>query len=140
MNDSVPHILLLQLWISSCECDCFPAVQADDGFQVEMVMRLQCKNLSWAWIYIQASKSPESHELSCTNFIIRYEKTHCFKKQFSLLELFFFMNSNVKLTHCFALSVKQRLHIYGQKSAAMPSGRRFWPIPAFLQLSKRLIC
>lgn len=51
-------------------------VQADDGFQVEIVLRLQCKDLSWTWIYIQANKDSECQGISCTNFIIRYDKLH----------------------------------------------------------------
>lgn len=51
-------------------------MQADEGFQVEMVLRLQCKDLSWTWIYIQANKDPDCQGLSCTNFIIRYGPPH----------------------------------------------------------------
>ncbi|KAK7902208.1 hypothetical protein WMY93_018977 [Mugilogobius chulae] len=43
-------------------------VQADDGYQLQMVLRLQRKDLSWAWIYIRANKEPQS--ISCTNYII----------------------------------------------------------------------
>ncbi|XP_072293509.1 neuronal PAS domain-containing protein 4-like [Eucyclogobius newberryi] len=43
-------------------------VQADDGYQLQMVLRLQCKDLSWAWIYIRANKELQS--ISCTNYII----------------------------------------------------------------------
>ncbi|CAL9688140.1 unnamed protein product [Knipowitschia caucasica] len=43
-------------------------VQADSGFQLQMVLRLQCKDLSWTWIYIRASK--EAQSIRCTNFII----------------------------------------------------------------------
>lgn len=46
-------------------------VQADEGFRVEMVLRLQCKDLSWTWIYIQANKDSECQGISCTNLIIR---------------------------------------------------------------------
>lgn len=49
-------------------------VQADDGLRVEMVLRLQCKDLSWAWIYTQANKNPGCEGVSCTNFIIRYDQ------------------------------------------------------------------
>lgn len=51
----------------------FLPVQADEGFQVEMVLRLQCKDLSWTWVYIQASKDSGCQSLSCTNFLIRYD-------------------------------------------------------------------
>uniref|UniRef100_A0A3B4AP83 Uncharacterized protein n=1 Tax=Periophthalmus magnuspinnatus TaxID=409849 RepID=A0A3B4AP83_9GOBI len=43
-------------------------VQTDDGSQLQMVLRLQCKDLSWVWIYIRANKEPQS--ISCTNYII----------------------------------------------------------------------
>ncbi|XP_068597675.1 neuronal PAS domain-containing protein 4-like [Brachionichthys hirsutus] len=45
-------------------------MEADEGFQVEMVLRLQCNDLSWTWLYIQANKDPECQRLCCTNFII----------------------------------------------------------------------
>nr|XP_020452535.1 neuronal PAS domain-containing protein 4-like [Monopterus albus] len=45
-------------------------MQADEGFQVEMVLRLQCKDLSWTWIYIQANKDSECQGISCTNYFI----------------------------------------------------------------------
>lgn len=59
-------------------------VQADEGFRLEMVLRLQCKDLSWTWVYIQASKDSGCQSLSCTNFLIRYEDLH------QLFPLFFF--------------------------------------------------
>ncbi|XP_042358571.1 neuronal PAS domain-containing protein 4-like [Plectropomus leopardus] len=43
-------------------------MKADEGCQVEMVLRLQCKDLSWMWIYIRANKDCQG--VSCTNFII----------------------------------------------------------------------
>lgn len=49
----------------------FLPVQADEGFQVEMVLRLQRVDLSWSWIYIRANKDSECQAISCTNFIIR---------------------------------------------------------------------
>uniref|UniRef100_A0A668AQM6 Neuronal PAS domain protein 4 like n=1 Tax=Myripristis murdjan TaxID=586833 RepID=A0A668AQM6_9TELE len=45
-------------------------MQADEGFQVEMVLRLQHKDLSWTWVYVRASKDSERQEVSCTNYII----------------------------------------------------------------------
>lgn len=53
---------------------CFHPVQAEDGFQVEMVLRFQCKDLSWTWLYIRTSKDSGCQGLTCTNFIIRYDK------------------------------------------------------------------
>lgn len=55
-------------------CSLSRTVQADEGFQVEMVLRLQCKDLSWTWIYIQANKDSECQGMSCANFIIRYDE------------------------------------------------------------------
>lgn len=45
-------------------------MQADEDVQVEMVLRLQCKDLLWTWTYIQAKKSPERRGLECHTFII----------------------------------------------------------------------
>ncbi|KAK2824070.1 hypothetical protein Q5P01_021245 [Channa striata] len=45
-------------------------VQADEGFEVEMVLRLQCKDLSWTWSYIRANKDSECQAISCTNYMI----------------------------------------------------------------------
>ncbi|XP_078128700.1 neuronal PAS domain-containing protein 4-like [Sander vitreus] len=55
----------------SLSADCHRSLmQADDGFQVEMVLRLQCKDLSWTWVYIRANKDSECQSVSCANFII----------------------------------------------------------------------
>ncbi|XP_061913577.1 neuronal PAS domain-containing protein 4-like [Entelurus aequoreus] len=43
-------------------------LQADEGIQLRMVLRLQCKDLSWTWCYICANK--EATYIFCTNFII----------------------------------------------------------------------
>lgn len=53
---------------------CLSSVQAEEGFQVEMILRLQCRDLSWTWIYIRANKDPECQSISCTNYIIRYDE------------------------------------------------------------------
>ncbi|KAM9727036.1 neuronal PAS domain-containing protein 4-like [Menidia menidia] len=45
-------------------------MQADEGFQVEMVLRFQRMDLSWTWIFIRANKESESQSIGCTNFII----------------------------------------------------------------------
>ncbi|XP_073338512.1 neuronal PAS domain-containing protein 4-like [Pagrus major] len=58
-------------------------MQADEGFQVEMVLRLQCKDLSWAWIYTQANKGPECEGVSCTNFIISETEARFLQKKIS---------------------------------------------------------
>lgn len=46
-------------------------MQADEGTRVQMVLRLQCKDLAWTWIYIQAKKFPDNQSFGCENFIIR---------------------------------------------------------------------
>ncbi|XP_034040921.1 neuronal PAS domain-containing protein 4-like [Thalassophryne amazonica] len=56
--------------LSSCADSHKSLIQADEGFYVEMVLRLQCKDLSWTWLYIQALKDSEGRGISCTNYII----------------------------------------------------------------------
>ncbi|KAM8738128.1 neuronal PAS domain-containing protein 4-like isoform 2-T2 [Acanthopagrus schlegelii] len=58
-------------------------MQADEGLRVEMVLRLQCKDLSWAWIYTQANKGPECEGVSCTNFIISETEARFLQKKTS---------------------------------------------------------
>ncbi|XP_055790579.1 neuronal PAS domain-containing protein 4-like isoform X2 [Salvelinus fontinalis] len=45
-------------------------MQADEGGQMEMVLRLQHSDLSWAWIYTRAAKHSGNQEVSCCNYII----------------------------------------------------------------------
>ncbi|KAF6725576.1 Neuronal PAS domain-containing protein 4 [Oryzias melastigma] len=45
-------------------------IEADEGFQVEMVVRLQCSDLSWTWVYIRANRDSKNQQISCTNFIV----------------------------------------------------------------------
>lgn len=56
------------------------SVQADEGFEVEMVLRLQGKDLSWTWTYIRANKDSECQAISCTNFIIRCDKLYFYSR------------------------------------------------------------
>ncbi|CAN9499983.1 unnamed protein product [Ophioblennius macclurei] len=58
-------------------------MQADEGSQVEMVLRLQRKDLSWTWIYIQANKDSECQGFSCTNFIISETEAKFLEKKIS---------------------------------------------------------
>ncbi|XP_068581463.1 neuronal PAS domain-containing protein 4-like [Cebidichthys violaceus] len=58
-------------------------MRADEGFQVEMVLRLQCKDLSWTWIYIRANKESECQGVSCTNFIISETEARFLQKKIS---------------------------------------------------------
>uniref|UniRef100_UPI0037E9A14F neuronal PAS domain-containing protein 4-like n=1 Tax=Semicossyphus pulcher TaxID=241346 RepID=UPI0037E9A14F len=58
-------------------------MQADEGSQVEMVLRLQCRNLSWTWIYVQANKLSESQGMSCTHFIISETEARFLQKKIS---------------------------------------------------------
>ncbi|XP_029557736.1 neuronal PAS domain-containing protein 4-like [Salmo trutta] len=45
-------------------------MQADEGRQMEMVLRLQHSDLSWSWIYTRAAKHSGNQEVSCSNYII----------------------------------------------------------------------
>ncbi|XP_019725881.1 neuronal PAS domain-containing protein 4-like [Hippocampus comes] len=47
-------------------------LQTDESLKVQMVMRLQCKDLSWSWSYICATKESQCQtaHICCTNFII----------------------------------------------------------------------
>ncbi|KAM9561381.1 neuronal PAS domain-containing protein 4-like isoform 1-T1 [Salvelinus alpinus] len=45
-------------------------MQADEGGQMEMVLRLQHSDLSWSWIYTRAAKHSGNQEVSCCNYII----------------------------------------------------------------------
>nr|XP_061793936.1 neuronal PAS domain-containing protein 4-like [Nerophis lumbriciformis] len=47
-------------------------LQADESLQVQMVLRLQCKDLSWAQSYVRSHKESECQttRIRCTNFII----------------------------------------------------------------------
>ncbi|MEQ2298031.1 hypothetical protein AMECASPLE_000941 [Ameca splendens] len=58
-------------------------VQAEEGFQVEMILRLQSTNLSWTWIYIRANKDPECQSISCTNYIISETEAKFLQKKIS---------------------------------------------------------
>ncbi|XP_040906270.1 neuronal PAS domain-containing protein 4-like [Toxotes jaculatrix] len=58
-------------------------MQTDDGFQVEMVLRLQCEDLSWTWIYIRANKDSECQGISCTNYIISETEARFLQKKIS---------------------------------------------------------
>ncbi|CAK6951792.1 neuronal PAS domain-containing protein 4-like [Scomber scombrus] len=56
-------------------------MKADEDFQVEMVLRLQCKNLSWTWIYIRANKDSDRQGISCTNYIISETEARYLQKK-----------------------------------------------------------
>ncbi|KAM4591986.1 neuronal PAS domain-containing protein 4-like isoform 1-T2 [Odontesthes bonariensis] len=59
-------------------------MQADEGFQVEMVLRFQRTDLSWTWIYIRANKDSECQSISCTNFIISETEAKFLQKKISI--------------------------------------------------------
>ncbi|XP_064174219.1 neuronal PAS domain-containing protein 4-like [Anguilla rostrata] len=46
--------------------------QEDKGVTVEMVLRLQHKDLSWVWLYVRAARDSGTcrQEVSCTNYVI----------------------------------------------------------------------
>ncbi|KAF3708427.1 Neuronal PAS domain-containing protein 4-like [Channa argus] len=56
-------------------------VKADEGLEVEMVLRLQCKDLSWTWSYIRAKKDSECQAISCTNYIISETEARFLQKK-----------------------------------------------------------
>ncbi|XP_069546156.1 neuronal PAS domain-containing protein 4-like [Brachyistius frenatus] len=58
-------------------------IQADEGLQVEMVLRLQRTDLSWSWIYVRANKDSECQSISCTKFIISETEATFLQKKIS---------------------------------------------------------
>ncbi|XP_067092930.1 neuronal PAS domain-containing protein 4-like [Osmerus mordax] len=45
-------------------------MQADEGSQVELVVRLQSRELSWTWLYICATRDTGGQGMSCTNYTV----------------------------------------------------------------------
>ncbi|XP_076830732.1 neuronal PAS domain-containing protein 4-like [Brachyhypopomus gauderio] len=43
--------------------------QEGDG-QLELVVRLQAKDLTWVWLYVWAAKDTQNQEVTCTNYVI----------------------------------------------------------------------
>ncbi|XP_022599540.1 neuronal PAS domain-containing protein 4-like [Seriola dumerili] len=58
-------------------------MQTDEGFQVEMVLRLQRQDLTWPWIYIRANKDSECQSISCTNYIISETEARFLRQKIS---------------------------------------------------------
>ncbi|XP_032409262.1 neuronal PAS domain-containing protein 4-like [Xiphophorus hellerii] len=58
-------------------------MQAEEGFQVEMILRLQSTDLSWTWIYIRANKDSECQSISCINYIISETEAKFLQKKIS---------------------------------------------------------
>ncbi|KAM9804237.1 neuronal PAS domain-containing protein 4-like [Neosynchiropus ocellatus] len=56
-------------------------VQAGDGMQAELLLRLQSKDLTWIWVYTRANRDPTS--ISCTNFCISETETKFLQKKLS---------------------------------------------------------
>ncbi|KAM4607899.1 neuronal PAS domain-containing protein 4-like [Polymixia lowei] len=54
----------------SCEAAHKNLMQANEGFQVEMMLRFQRKDLSWTWVYVQATKDSDCQGIRCTNYIV----------------------------------------------------------------------
>ncbi|KAM8860225.1 neuronal PAS domain-containing protein 4-like [Spinachia spinachia] len=66
----------------SLSADCHRSlIGADEGFQAEIVLRLQCKDLSWTWIYIRANKESDCQGISCTNFVISETEARFLQKK-----------------------------------------------------------
>ncbi|KAI1896950.1 hypothetical protein AGOR_G00100160 [Albula goreensis] len=45
-------------------------LQVEEGTQVQMVLRLQCRDLSWKRLYIRAAKDCGKQTVTCTNYLI----------------------------------------------------------------------
>uniref|UniRef100_A0A8C9T1L3 Neuronal PAS domain protein 4 like n=1 Tax=Scleropages formosus TaxID=113540 RepID=A0A8C9T1L3_SCLFO len=45
-------------------------LDAGEGALVEMVLRLQRKDLTWVWLYVRATKDSGKQEVSCMNYVI----------------------------------------------------------------------
>ncbi|XP_036376816.1 neuronal PAS domain-containing protein 4-like [Megalops cyprinoides] len=45
-------------------------LQVDEEALVEIVLRLQCRDLSWAWLYIRAAKDSGKQTVTCNNYVI----------------------------------------------------------------------
>ncbi|XP_041107386.1 neuronal PAS domain-containing protein 4-like [Polyodon spathula] len=45
-------------------------LKGDEECHVEMVVRLQCKDLSWTWVYIRALLDSAKQSVTCINYII----------------------------------------------------------------------
>uniref|UniRef100_A0A3P9KC22 PAS domain-containing protein n=1 Tax=Oryzias latipes TaxID=8090 RepID=A0A3P9KC22_ORYLA len=58
-------------------------IQADEGLQVEVVVRLLCADLSWTWVYIRANRDPENQQISCSNFIVSPTEATFLQKKIS---------------------------------------------------------
>ncbi|KAM8852768.1 neuronal PAS domain-containing protein 4-like [Synchiropus picturatus] len=56
-------------------------VQAGDGVQVELLLRLLSPDLTWTWVYTRASRDPSS--ISCTNFCISETEAKFLQKKLS---------------------------------------------------------
>ncbi|KAJ8248381.1 hypothetical protein GJAV_G00241420 [Gymnothorax javanicus] len=58
-------------------------LHCDDGVSVEMVLRLQCKDLSWVWLYVRAAKhaGTQGQEVTCTSYIISVTEASFLRKK-----------------------------------------------------------
>ncbi|KAM3606049.1 uncharacterized protein V6R79_009869 [Siganus canaliculatus] len=79
-------------------------LQADEGFQVELVLRVQCKDLSWTWIYMQANKGSDCQHVCCTNFIISETEAR-------------FLQSNISSDAFRPSALENSCHFAGQPSS-----------------------
>lgn len=61
-----------------------PTVENDGDAEVQMVVRVQCKDLSWVWMYVRACMEEAKQAIGCRNHIIRWS---IFLKPFLLLLL-----------------------------------------------------
>ncbi|KAF1375943.1 hypothetical protein PFLUV_G00225440 [Perca fluviatilis] len=88
-------------------------MQADDGLQVEMVLRLQCKDLSWTWVYIRANKDSECQSVSCANFIISETEARFLQEKISSDA---FRPSSLSLANSCHFAAQQAPHAQSQNN------------------------
>uniref|UniRef100_A0A8C5GM24 Neuronal PAS domain-containing protein 4-like n=1 Tax=Gouania willdenowi TaxID=441366 RepID=A0A8C5GM24_GOUWI len=97
-------------------------IQADEGVQVELVLRFQCIDLSWTWIYIRADRDSENQSISCTNFIIRYMNN-------KLTACLCLMHCNTFLTNSSDFRSDTEAKFLRDKLSSSTNAFRFSPVP-----------
>ncbi|XP_030628153.1 neuronal PAS domain-containing protein 4-like [Chanos chanos] len=56
-------------------------VEEDEDTKVEMVLRVQCKDFTWSWLYIYAAKDSGKQNINCTNYIISETEANFLKQK-----------------------------------------------------------
>ncbi|XP_029107435.1 neuronal PAS domain-containing protein 4-like isoform X2 [Scleropages formosus] len=65
-----PQEMTGRSWYSMVHPEDLHHVDAGEGALVEMVLRLQRKDLTWVWLYVRATKDSGKQEVSCMNYVI----------------------------------------------------------------------